>query len=192
MITELKLADTFNIWLDKINTLIEGHLSSVENFDNFVDKLGVVGSFTFDPVASTGLTLVVNGGSVRNGSLVETIAATTFTLPASSTRVLAIYKIDGGAPSLRLYAQADLPEKEIIPVGIFTTNATQVVIYTDLRTEFSMSSGGAASASSVLQFDKVIDRSLSIPAAKNGLSISPTVPTGITVTVEQGATWVVL
>lgn len=192
MVAELQLTDTFNIWRDKFNELVTAHVDSVENFDDLVESLGVVGAFTFDPTLSTGRTLVIKGGNVRNGSVVEAVANTTFTLPASSTRIIAILKVETNAPSLQMYTQANLPDKEVIPVGIFTTNATQVTTYTDLRTEFSMSSGSAGTASSVLQFDKIIERSLSIPATKNGLSVGPTVPTGITVTIEQGATWVIL
>lgn len=194
MVEELVFSDTFSEWKDKINALVVDHLATAQELDDFVATSTAVsgGPFGYKPALSVGLSLAVNGGNVRNGSTVEFLADTTVTLPASSTRVLVIYKIAGEAPSLQLWATNAVPDKNIIPIGIFTTNTTAITAYTDLRTQFSMSSGSASAAGSILQFDSLIDVNITIPSTKNALSVNPTVANGITVTVSNGSTWVVL
>lgn len=189
MIEELVFTDTFSDWKDKLNALIDSHNADSQTLSD----IGEEGrSFTYNKKTSAGLVINVNGGRVRSGSVVETIADTAITLPANSVRVLAIYKVDNAAPSLVLYAQNALPDKYIIPVGIFTTDATKLTAYSDLRTRYTTASGTTSAASGVLQFDKLIDLNMTIPADKNALSISPTVAEGVTVTVSEGSIWVVL
>lgn len=189
MVEELVFQDTFSDWKDKLNVLINSHNDNQQNLDDSGDDGR---AFAYNKKTSSGLVVNINGGRVRSGSNVETIADTAITLPANSVRVLSIYKVDGVAPSLVLHAQNALPEKYIIPVGIFTTNASSVTAYSDLRTRFTTASGTSSAASGVLQFDKLIDLNLTIPPEKNALSISPTVSDGVTVTVSEGSTWVVL
>lgn len=192
MIKELGFLDTFSDWKDKLNDLINSHNTDSETL-NDLKSLGDEGqAFTYNKKTSSGLVVNVNGGRVRSGSVVETIADTPITLPANSVRVLAIYKVDGVAPSLVLYAQGNIPDKYIIPIGIFTTNASSVTAYSDLRTRYSTASGTTSASSGVLQFDKLIDLNMTIPPEKNALSVSPTVSDGVTVTVSEGSTWVVL
>lgn len=192
MVSELVFSDTFAEWKTKINALVVDHNSSTQEFDDYVANLAVTGPFTYNRTATSGLNISIYGGNVRNGSVVEFLPNTVVTMPASSTRVLVIYKIDNFAPVLQLYASNAVPEKNVLPIAIFTTNATQLTNYTDLRTQFSMSSGSAGSASGVLLFDRNIDLDVTVVATKNGLSIDPTVSPGVTVTVNTGAVWVVL
>lgn len=192
MVSELTFADTFADWKVKINALVADHNASTQEFDDYVANLAVTGAFTYNRAATTGLNISIYGGNVRNGSVVEFLPNTTVTMPPNSTRVLVIYKIDNFAPVLQLHAVNAVPEKNVLPIAIFTTNATILTNYTDLRTQFSMSSGSAGSASGVLQFDRNIDLSISVPPNKNALSIDPTVSPGVTVTIEPGAVWVVL
>lgn len=186
MVNELAFSDTFSEWKDKINALIAEHIS----FGNIT--LGITGPFAYNRLTSTGLNVVIFGGRVRNGSIVETMVDTVVALPPNTTRVLAIYKIDDVAPVLRLYVPTELPERNVIPIAIFTTNGLTFTAYTDLRTEFVMASGSAASASSILKFDKNVDINTTVQSTKNALSIDPIVNDGITVTIEDGAVWVVL
>lgn len=192
MVSELVFSDTFADWKTKINALVVDHNETAQNLDDYIAALAITGPFTYNRADTSGLNISVYGGNVRNGSVVEFLPNTTVTMPPSSTRVLVIYKIDNFAPVLQLHATNAVPEKNVLPIAIFTTNATQLTAYTDLRTQFSMSSGSAGSASSVLQFDKIIDVDVSVPATKNALSIDPTVNPGVTVTIEAGAVWVVL
>jgi len=192
MIEELAFVDTFSDWKNKLNGLINSHNTDSATLNELKESGDDGQAFTYNKKTSSGLVINVNGGRVRSGSVVETIADKAITLPANSVRVLAIYKIDGVAPSLVLYAQDALPEKYIIPVGIFTTNASAVTAYSDLRTRYSTASGTTSASSGVLQFDKLIDLNLTVPPEKNALSVSPTVAEGITVTVSEGSTWVVL
>ncbi|MNN49390.1 hypothetical protein D3C81_1639120 [compost metagenome] len=154
--------------------------------------LGITGPFTYNRVASTGRVVSIYGGNVRNGSTVEFVLNATLTIPANSTRILAITKVGDAPASLQLYATNAVPEKNVIPVAIFTTNATSLTAYTDLRTQFIMASGTASSANAVLQFDKIIDLNVTIPVNKHALSIDPTINDGVTVTVSDGSVWVVL
>lgn len=186
MVNELSFSDTFAEWKDKINALIVDH-----NTVNDIAR-GVSGPFTYNRATSSGRVVAIYGGNVRNGSVVETIANASLTIPANSTRILAIYKVGDTAPTLQLYATDAVPEKNVIPVGIFTTNTNSLTAYTDLRTEFIMASGLATSANAVLQFDKNIEINTVIPVNKNALSIDPVVNDGITVTVSDGSVWVVL
>jgi hypothetical protein len=192
MVSELVFSDTFADWKTKINALVQDHIASTQEFDDYVANLAITGPFTYNRATTSGLSISIYGGTVRNGSVVEFLTDSIVIMPANSTRVLAIYKVDNFAPSLQLYATNAVPEKNVLPIAIFTTDSTQLTNYTDLRTQFSMSSGSAGSASSVLQFDKNIDLDVTIPATKNGLSIDPVVSPGITVTVSPGAVWVVL
>lgn len=192
MVSELVFSDTFAEWKTKINALVQDHNETAQYLDDYVANLAVTGPFTYNRTATTGLNIAIYGGNVRNGSVVEFLNDTTVAMPPNVTRVLAIYKVDNFAPVLQLYATNAVPEKNVLPIAIFTTNSTVLTAYTDLRTQFAMSSGSAGSASSVLQFDKNIELDVTIPATKNGLSIDPAVMPGVTVTVSPGATWVVL
>ncbi|MNE06829.1 hypothetical protein D3C80_994290 [compost metagenome] len=186
MVNELVFSDTFAEWKDKINTLVAAH--------NDLDDIarGVTGAFTYNRLTSSGRVVAIFGGNVRNGSTVEFVANVSLTIPANSTRILAINKVGDAAATLQLYATNAVPEKSTIPVAIFTTNANSLTGYTDLRTEFIMASGTATSANAVLQFDKIIDQSMTIPAGRNALSVDPTIADGVTVTVGDGSVWVVL
>lgn len=192
MVSELVFSDTFAEWKTKINALVQAHTDTAQYLDDYIAELAITGPFTYNRADTSGLDISVYGGTVRNGSVVEFMTNTVVTMPPSATRVLVIYKIDNFAPVFQLHATNAVPEKNVLPIAIFTTNATQLTAYTDLRTQFSMSSGTAGSASGVLMFDRNIDLSVSVPAAKNALSIDPTISPGVTVTVESGAVWVVL
>ena len=186
MIEELAFSDTFSEWKDKINVLIADH--------NTLSDIGrdIVGPFTYNRITSTGRVVAIYGGNVRNGSVIETIADKSFTIPANSTRILAIYKPNETPAVLQMFATDALPEKNTIPIAIFTTNATDLTAYTDLRTQFILASSLASAANAVLQFDKIIDQNLTIPSAKNAMSIDPVINDGITVTVSDTSVWVVL
>ncbi|AND75044.1 hypothetical protein pf16_121 [Pseudomonas phage pf16] len=189
MINELTVADTFSEWMDKLNDLIDSHNNDSQAVN---EQLPYIRAFSYDTKLSSGLVVRINGGKVRSGSLVETIADQSITLPANSVRVLAIYKVQGVVPTLQLYATNAVPERYVIPIGIFTTNGTVVTAYTDLRTQFTTSAGDATAASGIMQFDKLIDTNIVVPSNKNALSISPTVAEGVTVEVSDGSIWVVL
>lgn len=189
MVNELTVADTFSEWMDKLNDLIDSHNNDSQVIEQ---QLPNILAFSYDKFHSSGLVVRINGGKVRSGSLVETITDTSILLPANSVRVLAIYKVQGVAPSLASYAQGSVPDRYIIPIGIVTTNGSVITAYTDLRTQFTTSAGDVSASSGILQFDKLIDVNVVIPSNKNALSISPTVSEGVTVEVTDSSTWVVL
>lgn len=189
MVNELTVTDTFSEWMEKLNELVDSHNS---NSQAITEQMPYISAFSYNAKLSSGRVVRINEGKIRSGSSVETIAGQSLTLPANSTRVLAIYKVQGVAPTLQLYATNAVPERYVIPIGIFTTNGTTVTAYTDLRTQFTTSAGDVSASSGVLQFDKLIDTNILVPSNKNALSISPTVAEGATVEVSDGSIWVVL
>ena len=183
MTTQLETKDTFQEWLTKLNDFISA-------YDTFIINEFTPGKFGYDPNQSSGLDVYITGGSVRDGNTIESIAAGTVTLTASSINYVCIDKRSGDTPSISVYTV--LPEKYVIPVAKFVTSTAAVSSYDDLRTDFISGPGTDSSVSGVLQLDKIIDKDVTIPATKNALSVDPTVDTGVTVTVDPDSVWVVL
>lgn len=194
MATLLDLQDTFSQWREKINDIVSEVNTNSSTLSDIVAELESPTPFGVSGVS--GLTVSMVGGRVRDGSVIETIADQNVTLLPSVTNVVAIYKKSGETAELRVYEISALPSSYVIPVYAFTTDGTDVLTASDLRTQFNTGAGGsggtAGAAGSILQFDKIIDTNVTIPADKNGLSIDPTISPGVTVTVEPGSVWVVL
>jgi len=195
MIEHLNKNDTFKDWQRKINLMVDSveqaglDVDQIrEDVQDFVSK----GAFAYDSGRSAGLNAFIIGGSIRDGSQVEKIADASVTLTASSTNVACIFKRTGSPAYLTVYTLNNLPNEFVIPVAKFVCDASSVTAYEDLRTQFNTASGSAGSASGVLQFDKLIERDVSIPATRNALSIGPEVADGVTVVVGESSTWVVL
>jgi hypothetical protein len=185
MATKLEFPDTFSQWKDKINALID-------EFDQFIIDEVTPGTFGYDSALTSGLNVTITSGKIRDGSVVETVASDVVTLLPSTTNIVVVYKRTGDVPVFQVYDIANIPEQYVLPIAQFTTDATSVTGYTDLRTEFNTASGSTSSASGVLIFDALIDRDTEVPTGKNALSVAPTVVDGVTVTVADGSEWVVL
>lgn len=177
--------DTFSEWLTKINTL-------VSEYNAFFDSNVIPGSFGYDITNTSGLSVAITGGRVRDGSEIETVADDVITLPASETTIIAIYKRSGDPAEILAYDVGNLPEQFVIPIAIFVTDTDSITSYSDLRTEFNTASGSSTSASGVLLFNKSIDRDITIDDTHNAISVDPTVESGITVTVNPNSVWVIL
>lgn len=192
MAEQLTLKDTFKDWQEKINAMAAEVNDIQVEIDGIEDTMAEPGSFGFNQPASSGLVVRIFGGKVRDGSLIETLADADITLAADSTNVVCIYKRTGNPAYMTVYTLDNLPEEFVIPVGKFVTSATAVTAYEDLRTQYNTASGSAGSAAGVLQFDKLIERDMEVPSNRNALSISPIVADGVTVTINDTSTWVVL
>lgn len=203
---KITLEDTFENWLEKINAFQD---DSAANLDQEVTELQTQITdnkalydayvieqqktpFVFLMNESSALNLRLKGGKVRNGSSVTVIPDTTLTLPANSNLVVGLYQARDAAPTLAFYTLDQTPVNLFIPLYAITTNATGIATYNDLRTGYAFSSGNSSSTEAVLQFDKHITYSLTIPSDKNALSIGPIVDEGVTVTVAEDAEWVIL
>lgn len=181
----LVFTDTFSQWRDKINDLVD----IVNTQGGQIDELE---STPFGIVSATGLTISLLGGRVRDGSDIETLPNQDLVMLPNETNIVVIYKKTNEPAALQVYAIADLPTEFVIPVQAIVTGASSVTSVSDLRTAFNTASGSAGSAAGILQFDKLIENDVVIPANRNGLSIDPTVDLGVTVEVTPGSVWVVL
>lgn len=173
----LQFTDTFSQWREKINALMSGF-----------DLSG--SSFTYDPSQSAGLNAYITNGQVRNNSRVETVESGTITLPASTISVVAIV-LSEEEFEFGVFELGSLPSRGVIPLWLFETEQGTIIGSMDLRTQFIYTSP-SSDVGPIMLFDKVISMDMVIPNNKNALSVSPTVEDGVTVTVEPGATWVVL
>lgn len=192
MAEQLVLKDTFSEWQTKINAMANEVNAIQLNIDDIEADMAEPGPFGYNVAGTTGRNVSIFGGKLRDGSLIETLATATVTLAASAVSVVCIYKRTGTPASIVSYTLANLPNEYVIPLGKFTTNATAITAYEDLRTAYNTASGSAGSASVILQFDKLIERDMEVVATRNGLSISPEIANGVTVTVNASSTWVVL
>jgi hypothetical protein len=185
MASPIALTDTFGQWVEKFNQL---------NADfNDVIVAGDNAGFAYDSVGTTGLNAAFTSGKVRDGSLVETVPEQTVTLAPSQVQIVAVFKQTGSAPTLEVYPSGSLPEKYVIPLAVFETDATSIIGVNDLRTMFIASAGSGDGASNgMLIMDKLISSSVTIATGRGAVSIDPIVDDGVTVTVADGATWVVL
>lgn len=181
----LELKDTFGEWREKINDLV-----STVNTQG--DQIGELEATPFGVTSATGLTISLLGGRVRDGSDIETLANQDLVIFDNATNVIVIYKKTNAPAALQVYAIADLPKEFVIPVQAIVTSGGVVTTVTDLRTAFNTASGSAGSAAGILQFDKLIETDVVIPANRNGLSISPIVAPGVTVEVTPSSVWVIL
>lgn len=190
MAVELQFADTFSEWRDKINSLV------TEFNQNIIDQ-SEVGYFGYDEEFTSGLSIKIKGGKVRDGSVVEDVPEAVFSLDASETSIVAIYKEKNEIPELQVYTAALLPEENMIPVAMFITDGTSVLAYEDLRTMFNTGAGGAGGAAGyvdkgMLMFNALIEEDVEVPTGQHALSVSPIVDVDVTVTVSDGSEWVVL
>lgn len=182
MANPLYTKDTFKIWMDKINQLV-----------NEVDLLSVDGNinvgFAYDGEATIGLDAVILSGRVRSGSNVTSINTSTVTLEPNEFNVVCIYQ----DTEIRSYLVSALPEEDVIPLYTLETDDTDVLNAYDMRTQFVSGSNSKASrANSIVLFDQVITENFTVPADKNGLSVSPIIADGVEVVVEDGALWAVV
>jgi hypothetical protein len=184
MALHLEFQDTFSTWRDKINDSID-QVNTIETTLN-------ESAFSYKSSLTSGRTVKFFGGKVRDGSVVETLADPTITLPASSTCYVVINKETGVTPTMSAYTEANLPVKNVIPIAKFTTSASAVTSFSDLRTQYNTASGTTSSSSGVLQFDKLIAKDVTVGTLQNALSISPVVDSGVTVTVSTDSIWVVV
>jgi hypothetical protein len=175
MARPLENKDTIGTWKTKINELIEGSIN---------------GSFDQDIDATTGLTFGLKEGKLRLGSQVVTVANDTITIPASDVSIVVLYT-DPSVNEIRVYDEAAVPPSNVIPLFKVTTDATDITEIEDLRTWVDLS-GQASESDGILTFNKSIEFDKTIPSDKNALSIDPIIESGVTVTVEEGATWVIL
>jgi len=185
MASKLEFEDTFLQWRDKINNF-------VDEFNGYIIDEVLPGKFGYSAEDSSGLNAFITEGQIRDGSTVETVAGGQVTLLPNETNIVVVYKRTGDTPEFQVHPISDLPDRYVVPIASFTTNATSITNYVDLRTEFNTASGSTSNASGILMFDKIIDRDTVVPAEQNALSVSPTVEDGITVTVTEGSEWVVL
>lgn len=176
-VEQLQFTDTFSQWREKINALMSEFALSES-------------SFAYDPSQSSGLNAYILGGQVRNNSRVETVGSAPITLPASTISVVAIVLIDEGF-EFGVFELDSLPFRGIIPLWLFETGPGTIIGSMDLRTQFIYTSP-SEDVGPIMLFDKVISNDTVIPGNRNALSVSPTVEDGVTVTVEPGATWVVV
>jgi hypothetical protein len=182
MIEQILLNDTFTVWMNKINAMGQEVQSLTADPSN---------GFKFD-TTSVGLNAKILAGKFREMSTVIDVPISVVSLPPSTTSVVCIYKKPGLPTQLVAHPISTVPSKYIIPLWGFQTNGTSIISYTDLRTPFVTPVATASSATSMLYFDRVIEASATVPAGQGAVSVSPTVNNGVTVTVEQGADWVVL
>lgn len=185
MASPILLTDTFKQWIEKFNELNE----------DFQDVIvaGDTAGFSYDSTGSSGLGARILTGKVRDGSLVETLSTTIVPLNPTDIQVVVIYKKTGFAPEFQVFSEVDLPDRFVIPIALFQTNATDIVAYTDLRTQFIASAGSGGGASNgMIIMDRTIESDVTISAAQGAISVSPIVNPGVTVTVEPGGEWVVL
>lgn len=185
MATQLTANERFADWLVKINALIT-------EFNSFYSSSVVPGSFGFNDPASTGLTAVITGGKIRDGSEIETVSGVSLTLPAASSTIVAINKRSGIPAQILMYDVSEVPEQYVIPIGLFVTDTNSITSYSDYRTEFNTASGSSSSASGVLLFNKIIDMDVTVGPDQNAISVDPTVNPGVTVTVDPDSVWVIL
>jgi len=176
MTRKLILDDTFNVWRQKINELIEGN---------------IVGSFDYDEENSSNFSFVVNEGKLRLGSQVVTISGTTATLQPSQTNIIALYT-DPQVNEIRVYEESAVPASYVIPLFKVVTDATTVVSIEDLRTWVDLSGSANDADSGILTFSQNISFDRNIPTGKNAVSVDPVIDSGVTVTVADGSTWVIL
>ena len=183
--TTLELKDTFNEWRTKINAMVNTINDSETKIDDIKNKS------QFNLAGFSNLTVNMLGGRLRDGSMIEVIQPTSLAVFPQSLNIVCIYKKPNVPASLVVYKIADVPQQYIIPLFAVWANAA-ITTVDDLRTEYNTASGSSASATSVLFFDKFVEENITIPAGRNGLSVDPVVNQGITVTVAQGSTWVIV
>lgn len=176
------LEDTFEHWLEKYNS--------------FLDIAGNEINFRYLDTQTVGLVAKFGAGKVRNGSVVEDVAATTLTFPANSSIVVGAYKntleLEDIPSVIAFYALGNVPEDFFVPVFAFVTGPTGIISVKDLRTPFSYGTGGGASSGALMFFDQHVIRDTTVPVLKNALSVSPIIDEGVTVTVSDGSEWVVV
>ncbi|MDX1532727.1 MAG: hypothetical protein R3230_00815 [Nitrosopumilaceae archaeon] len=171
----LKNEDTFGVWKDKINDLVEGT---------------VAGSFDQDIDNTSGLNFGVKEGKLRLGSTVVTIVASVVAIPASDVSIVAVYT-DPSINEIRVYDELAVPTSGVIPLFKVTTDGSSITDVEDLRTWVDLS-GTASESEGILTFNQDILFDKEIPDGKNALSIDPVIDSGVTVTVANGSTWVIL
>lgn len=176
-VQQLQFTDTFSQWREKINALMSEFALSGS-------------SFAYDPSQSAGLNAYIRSGQVRNNSAVETVDGSSITLPASTISVVAIVLLDEEF-EFGVFELDSLPSRGVIPLWLFETGLGTIIEVMDLRTQFIYTSP-SDEVGPIMLFDKVISADTVIPDDRNALSVSPTVEDGVTVTVEPGATWVVV
>lgn len=186
----LELNDTFGQWREKINDMVG--IINQQSIDIADLEAAFNAPTPFGISSVSGLTANLIGGRVRDGSVVETLTNAALALTANDINVICIYKKTGEPAEFQVHLLSELPTEHIIPLHSVTTNATSVTASADLRTQYNTASGSAGSASSVLQFDKLIENDVIVPEDRNALSIDPVVGAGVTVTVSPNSVWVVL
>lgn len=182
-IQKIQATDTFHIWMQKINEMIdEFNVLTIDSTSN---------GFTYDITASAGLNVKISKGRIRSGSNTFEIAASVVNLPPASDVILCATKPEGQPAAFAVYTTATLPTEHVIPLWTFTTNNVSVTSYNDVRTPYAEGSGDD-SMGPIIFFEKHITANKTVKATQNALSVDPIVDAGVTVTVEPGATWVVL
>lgn len=208
----LTVDDTFEIWLNKLNGFQTDTQTASTDLNKKIDDVNTNLSKEIDDNKAefdtyrieiaktdfillntpTSLSVTFKGGKVRNGSTVTEIPQTTLVLPSNSNVVVGIEQPRDGSPKLVYYTLATAPTNLFIPTYTFVTGASIISSSKDLRTGYAFSSGTTNSTEGILQFDRQIAFNVTIPTSKNGLSVAPVVNSGITVTVEGDAQWVIL
>lgn len=188
MATKIFLSDTFKQWLEKINLL-----------NDEVANLSISGGtdlgFAIDVPGSSGLSVRLFSGRIRDGSSVYQLTPTTVLIPSAGRFIICAEKKKNIAPSLTVYEETAVPEKDVVPLWLIVSSASAVTDKLDLRTAIITSSGsgtGDASPKAIVFYEKEVTENTIIPSNYNALSISPKINQGVTVTVSEGSTWAVL
>lgn len=172
----LKIEDTFNNWRVKINEMLNG---------------SIVGSFGYDDENSTNLNFIVKEGKLRLGSQVVNITESVAQLQPTQTNIVVLYT-DPNINEVRVYTEGAVPPSYVIPLFRVVTDVNTVTNIEDLRTWVDLSGSANDADSGILTFNQNISFDREIPAGRNAVSVDPIVEDGVTVTVTDGSTWVVL
>lgn len=184
-IQKIQSTDTFQIWMQKLNALID-------DFNVLTIDSSASNGFTYDAASSAGLNVKIAKGRIRSGSETFEIAAQTVNLPPASDVIVCATKPVGLPATLAVYTTTTLPTEHVIPLWTFTTNNVSVTAFNDVRTPYGESGASNDEVGPIIYFEKHITSNRTVKSIQNALSIDPIVDAGVTVTVELGATWVVL